>query len=229
MSLHEAPWATCFGLAVYMWNVRQRGTQPYPAVRIRGGKTAKKNTASIGRHSLKQPHNRSLLSDLPKLDKEFRGQHHMQTFKPFECCLFAQPSRLHIIRPQVFSAEKPQRPILYRIVSTHFHQHHHSPTKNNHTKPGLTGPGQTTDHTKFTRKNLPFIYGLLHAQRLRRDISRRFFRAQQGRRRCFLGKDCWRIVEDRVEFRVFGLATGGKPTVRGGRKRLGLEGVKDYK
>jgi hypothetical protein len=68
---------------------------------------------------------------------------------------------------------------------------------------------------KYTSHTLnQVIYGLLHEQRIR-HIRRD--RAEQDRSQR-LPWNCWRPVENRVQLRKLGLATGGWPTVRGGRK-----------
>jgi hypothetical protein len=71
------------------------------------------------------------------------------------------------------------------------------------------GDSAHTSHTAYL-----VIHGLLHERRTR--LTRRD-RAKQDRRRS-LPWNCRRPVENRVQLRQLGLATGGWPTVKGGRK-----------
>lgn len=71
-------------------------------------------------------------------------------------------------------------------------------------------------HTALTAPQAQqFIYGLLHERRIR-HCSRRD-RAEQDRRQR-LPWNCRRSVENGEQLRQLGLATGGWPTVKGGRK-----------
>lgn len=94
----------------------------------------------------------------------------------------------------------------------------HTPTHRRDSRPG--------DHTDTPHIQYLVIHGLLHEQRIR-HIHRD--RADQDRRQC-LPWNRRRPVENRVQLRQLGLATGGWPTVRGGRKggredRRGLSAV----
>ena len=98
-----------------------------------------------------------------------------------------------------------------------------APTTHIHTHRQDSRPGDRTDtsHTQYL-----VIHGLLHEHQLR-HIRRE--RAKQDRRWC-LPWNRRRPVENRVQLRQLGLATGGWPTVRGGRKvgredRRGLSAV----
>jgi hypothetical protein len=101
-----------------------------------------------------------------------------------------------------------------------------TPTTHIHTIRRDSRPGDRTDtpHIQYL-----VIHGLLHEQRIR-HIHRD--RAKQDRRQR-LPWNRRRPVEDRVELRQLGLATGGWPTVRGGRKggrenRRGLSAVSHF-
>jgi hypothetical protein len=113
------------------------------------------------------------------------------------------------LSPQIVSAQKSQLSILLPHPPTCPLQHKTKTRIQIYRQDSKPGDQKDTSHNLHQ-----VIYGLLHEHRIR-HIRRD--RAEQDRSQ-HLPRNCWRPVENRVQLRKLGLATGGWPTVRGGRK-----------